>query len=109
MRSDVAHSALGVDMVLQAADQAEMTNLHYPTKTTGSRQCPNYCGYPYEGSDTGSQDDIDIDGAGCNTAGSQSEPRTTLATILGLAGLGAVGVRRRRTKRARRAQRNPVP
>ena len=92
MRSDVAHSALSVDMYLQAsADQTELTNQHYPTKTTG-----DYCGPGYDGGPGDSSGPGASNGPGCSTTGPQDGPATTLAILLGVVGIGAAGIRRRR-------------
>jgi Uncharacterized protein conserved in bacteria (DUF2330) len=99
MRSDVAHSALSVDMILKAsADQSELTNLHYLQKTTGPQPCPSYeeyCGYPQEAGYPGNYD-YGLDNGGCSTTGSSSETGITVASILGFIGASAIGARRRR-------------
>jgi len=97
MRSDVAHSALSADMVLQAsADQHELTNRHYPKKTTGD-ECPYGGGSDGGGSGgRGNPDTGATNGQGCSTTGPLDAAGTTVAVLVGLMTFGAAGVRRRR-------------
>jgi len=115
MRSDVAHAALSVDMILGAAtDQAELTNLHYPTKTTGDAGCPPVQACPEMDSEAGCCGDAHDPSCGdaackpgkeggcnsCNTAGSDGDARTTVGIFAAvLAALAASSRRRRRRAR----------
>jgi hypothetical protein len=101
MRSDVAHSALTVDMVLQAsADQSELTNLHYPANQTGQPVCPVYNGNCEQ---TGllPRDQAIAAANGTNRSGGCTASRwgggswTSTAVALGLIGFGAIRIRRR--------------
>jgi hypothetical protein len=101
MRSDVVHSALTVDMVLQAsADQSELTNLHYPANQTGQPVCPVYNGNCEQ---TGllPRDQAIAAANGTNRSGGCTASRwgggswTSTAVALGLIGFGAIRIRRR--------------
>jgi MYXO-CTERM domain-containing protein len=73
MRSDVAHSALSVDMILKAsADQSELSNLHYPTKTIGTAPC-GYSG----GSGSGSSGSSSGSGSPCDSSSSSGSTGST--------------------------------
>jgi uncharacterized protein DUF2330 len=94
MRSDVAHSALSVDMVLQASsDQGELTNLHYPSRTAGEPPCPPLEDYCY-GDDAGLG--AMGDKGGCSATGSPNGPGTTLVILARVSGLVGASFRRRR-------------
>jgi hypothetical protein len=114
MRSDVAKSALSVDMALQAsADQSELTNVHTPGQQIGEPVCPVYdddCevvgsapgggtvdgGTALPGADVGGGA---AGGSGCTTSGppGPAEPMGTTAGVL--VALAAVSVVRARAKR----------
>ena len=101
MRSDVAQSALSVDMILGAsADQAELTNIHYPQLQIGEPQCPVYddqCAetgtVPRSQAASGT---ATTGTGGCSTTPPRTFRETTLALVLGLGGLLALGRTRRR-------------
>jgi hypothetical protein len=104
MRSDVAKSALSVDMALEASsDQSELTNLHTPGQQIGEPECPVYnnsC--EVTGSAPRSQVEASSSpgGGGCATSPppskSTSEPGIGLGILMALAGIGAVRARRKR-------------
>jgi hypothetical protein len=101
MRSDVAHSALTVDMVLQAsADQSELTNLHYPANQTGQPVCPVYNGnceqtglLPRDQAVAAANQS-----SGCSASRLKAGSWTSTAIALGLIGLGALRSRSRRRR-----------
>jgi hypothetical protein len=106
MRSDVAHSALTSDMVLQAsADQSEVSNLHYPQKQIGQPECPVYDSSTCAQTGTLPRDQAiaaaNGDG-GCNAARRSAGSRTSIAIALGLVGLAAIRSRRRRPSKSER-------
>jgi hypothetical protein len=95
MRSDVAKSALSVDMALEASsDQSELTNQHNPGQQIGQPVCPVYnddCEV------TGSAPRNQTEGApgasgggGCTTSRPPSESGTTTGVLLGLVGVGVM-------------------
>jgi hypothetical protein len=106
MRSDVAHSALTSDMVLQAsADQSEVSNLHYPQTQIGEPECPVYntATCAQTGSLPRSRAIAAVaaagGGAGCNEARESGGSRTSIAVALGFIGLASILGRRRRSRR----------
>ncbi len=99
MRSDVAHSALSEDMVLQAsADQGELTNTHVAQQEIGQPLCTVYDDNCAANGEVPRNQATANAGGGCTTTRSKTGARTTLALLLALAGLEAVRLRRRRTR-----------
>jgi len=107
MRSDVAQSALSVDMTLQASsDQSELTNVHVAQLEIGEPQCAVYSAECEQvGTAPRSQAQAQaaalaasgIGGAGCAT----TPPRDTsmsLGILLALAGVMALRIRQRRAR-----------
>jgi hypothetical protein len=87
IRSDLARAALSQDLVLQAsADQTELTNMRYPTKSINAPACPTYPPCP-DGSDGGSGD-VNATGGGCALS-----PEGNGLTTLALAALAGIWVR----------------
>jgi hypothetical protein len=114
MRSDIAHTALTVDLSLEAAtDQSELTNIHNPTQQIGQPLCPTYddnCNVTGEVprdqaiAASGGQalgGGVGEGGAGCSTTVTHSRlgSRLALGTILGFLGFGAIRARRRQRRR----------
>jgi hypothetical protein len=112
MRSDVAQSALSVDMALQAAtDQSEISNIHTPQTEIGEPLCPVYnntcsqVGVAPRGQAqaSASASAISGGGAGCST----TRPRTGTAPTFGffaafaLLGGARVAWKRRAARRDR--------
>jgi Uncharacterized protein conserved in bacteria (DUF2330) len=115
LRSDVAHSALSSDLVIQASsDQGELSNTYTTSQQIGQPQCPifdsscfqsgtlprdqadayaaaNYPGYGNSGGGC----------AGCRTTSGPLGARATIGILLGLAVLGAARSRKRTQRRAR--------
>ena len=102
MRSDVAKSALSVDMALEAAtDQSEMTNLHNPGKQIGEPECPVYdnsCNVTGSAPRSVAEAQASNGGSsgGCSTSRPPSEPGTTTGILLALAGITAVRLGKKR-------------
>jgi hypothetical protein len=95
MRSDVAHSALSEDMILEAAkDPSELTNQHIPDKQTGQPSCPIYDDNCVPTASVPRDQALADANGGCNTKRPRGE--STLAIVLGLAGLGALRFQRKR-------------
>jgi MYXO-CTERM domain-containing protein len=98
MRSDVAQSALSVDMALQASsDQSEMTNLHTPGQQIGEPQCAIY-NSDCEQTGTAPRSQaiaMATSSNGCSTTQPKSRTAPTLAGLMALAGLVLVRSRRR--------------
>jgi len=103
LRSDVAHSALSVDMALAGStDQSEKTNILNPQKQIGEPQCTVYnSSCVPTGTAPRSQviaSEATGGGGSCNTSRSSDEgPGAALAIVAGM--LGLVVVRARRAKR----------
>jgi hypothetical protein len=104
MRSDVAKSALSVDMALEAsADQSELTNIHYPGKQVGEPECPVYnSSCEVTGMAPRSQAQADANslttggGGGCSTTRPANESGAATGALLALAGIGLVRSRKKR-------------
>ncbi len=99
MRSDVVHSALSTDMYLEASkDQAELTNLHYPTAQIGQPLCPVYdsdCNQIGEAP----RDQVLADAnGGCNTTRSPSSSRGAVAFLLAAIGFTVMRLKRKRRR-----------
>ena len=104
MRSDVAKSALSVDMYLQAAaNQAELSNELLPTQEIGEPYCPIYNGNCQQtGTAPRSQAVASSgNGNGCSTATPRNEVGSTLCFLVAFGGVAAVRARRRRRRSAR--------
>jgi MYXO-CTERM domain-containing protein len=107
LRSDVAHSALTSDMVLQASsDPSEVSNLHYPQKQIGQPECPVYKSTTCSQTGTLPRDQAiaaaskgGVGGVGCSATRGSTSSRAPLAIALGLVGLAAIRNRRRRNPR----------
>ena len=101
MRSDVAQSALSVDMALgAAADPSELTNIHTATKEIGEPLCPIYstsnCGQvtgtaPRSVAQAGASSES----GGCSTAQPRTPTAPALTGLLALVGLGVLRLRKR--------------
>jgi uncharacterized protein DUF2330 len=106
LRSDIAHSALSNDLVIQAAsDQSELSNTYNATQQIGQPLCPIYDGncnqtaeVPRDQAlaDENGQSSTSEGGCGCKTTSGQVGWRTTLGIIAAAASLGVVRSRRRR-------------
>jgi hypothetical protein len=105
MRSDVAQSALSVDMSLAAsADQSELSNVHTPQIEIGEPVCPVYnetCSevgtLPLSQIQAQAGQTSNAGASGCATIPRQEGARGTVAAIFAL--LGVVGVRLRQKRR----------
>ena len=96
MRSDVAHAALSVDMVLEASkDQSELTNQHIAQIQIGQPLCPVYDGNCTQTGEVPRDQALASTNGGCNAMPSRSASRTTFAALLGIAAFAALRVRRR--------------
>jgi MYXO-CTERM domain-containing protein len=105
LRSDLVHSALNVDLVLQAAgDQSQLATLRQVTKEANQPQCPIYQGCTVVGTGPRDQAQAAQNGGsgggetfGCSTSASTAEDGTVLAigALAGLLGLAAIRIRRR--------------
>jgi hypothetical protein len=103
MRSDVAKSALSVDMALEAStDQSELSNIHYPGQQVGEPECAVYnSSCQVTGSAPRSQaqaaaNSLSTGGGGCSTTRPPSEGGATTGVLLALAGIGLVRARKKR-------------
>ena len=108
IRSDIAHTALTVDLNLMASpDQSELTNIHNPTQQIGQPLCPSYdnnCNVI--GEVPRSVAIAESSGGGCSTtvARSQVGSRLAIGGILGFLGVGAIRARRRQTRASKKRQ-----
>ncbi len=101
MRSDIAHSALGNDLTLEApADQSELTNQYDTTKQIGQPECPVFNQCNVVGMVPRNQAIAAASGGGCNATPTTSASPLVLASLGGF--LGFVAVRARRRRRAGR-------
>jgi hypothetical protein len=113
MRSDVAQSALSVDMILQASsDQSELTNLHVAQQEIGEPQCAVYntdtCEQVGTAPRSQAQAEAQAQGsatsgatgggssAGCSTTPPRGGSETTIVLALALGGIVSVQLRRKR-------------
>lgn len=98
IRADLARAALSEDLVLQAsADQSELTNARYPTKSINKPQCPTYPPCPADGgTNNPNPNDPTVTGGGCVVAPDDSG-LTTLA-LVALAAILTRGVAPRRKR-----------
>jgi hypothetical protein len=104
MRSDLAHSALSADLVLQAAaDQSELTNLHYPAQQIGEPLCPTYDSNCNQTGEAPRSAAISASSGGCSTTAQSSTLGTQVIAVGCMAFLGLGTFRSRR--RGRRAGR----
>jgi hypothetical protein len=104
MRSDIAHTAMTTDFVIQAsADQSEMSNVRTVTQSI-NESCPIYQGCKVVGNGTPDEARAAQNSAGNESFGCATGPSRTndLTFALG-AGLGLVVVRIVRRRRQRRA------
>jgi hypothetical protein len=105
IRSDIAHSALTVDLTLQASsDQSELSNVHNVTSQIGEPECPVYDG---NCNVTGEAPRSEVTasgspggGGGCSTSRAPSTlgSEGALAAFLGFVGFGLVQSRRRKQR-----------
>jgi hypothetical protein len=118
IRSDLSHSALGTDLVLQASqDQSQMPNNYRVTQSVNAPQCPavpNPCppcsgpGGSYDGGPYGTgPGGVKVSGAspgqesfGCAAAPSTDESGGAGVELLlaGIFGVSVIGARRRRSR-----------
>jgi hypothetical protein len=105
MRSDLVHSALSADLVIQAStDQSELTNLHYPTRQVGEPLCPIYDANCNAIGEAPRSATTQSSSGGCSTT-AQGSPIGTQLIAVGCAaflGLGSLRSRRKARRRARR-------
>jgi hypothetical protein len=88
IRSDIAHAAMTVDLILQAsADQSELSNVRVVTRSV-NEQCPLYDGCNVVGTGTPAQAQAREHGGGCATSTRAMADRT--AGLGALAGMGAL-------------------
>jgi MYXO-CTERM domain-containing protein len=103
LRSDVTHSALTVDLVLQASgDQSELSPLRQVTREANQPQCPIYQGCQVVGQGPrdqaiAAQNQGGSESFNCSTAGSNAADGTVVAigALAGLLGLAGIRMRRR--------------
>jgi MYXO-CTERM domain-containing protein len=108
MRSDVAQSALSVDMQLQASsDQTELSNTLVAQQEIGEPQCTIYSATTCEAIGTAPRSQAQaqaaaqassVGGGGCATTPSHGNTRTTLALLFALGGITALRARKRRQR-----------
>jgi MYXO-CTERM domain-containing protein len=108
MRSDVAQSALSVDMSLQAsADQSELSNAHIAQKEIGEPQCAIYsaatCGQVGTAPRSQAQAQAaaqaaSVGGGGCATTPPRDRTSATFAALFALSGIVAFRLRQRRRR-----------
>ncbi len=103
MRSDVAQSALSVDMILGAStDQSELSNVHVAQQQIGEPQCPVYNTTTCAQIGTAPRSQAEAAQAsaggssGCSTTQPQNDTKTTLAILFALGGVAAFRIRRKR-------------
>jgi hypothetical protein len=102
MRSDVAKSALSVDMALEASsDQSELTNQHNPGQQIGEPECPVYdsdCEVTGTAPRSEAAASSSVGGSGCTTTGParESEPSGATGALIVLAGLTLVRAQKKR-------------
>jgi hypothetical protein len=109
MRSDVAQSALSVDMSLQAStDQTELSNVHVAQQEIGEPICPIYSPTTCEQVGTAPRSQAraqaaaqasSVAGGGCATTPTRDRTGTTLAGLFSVGGLAAFRIARKRRKR----------
>ena len=110
MRSDLAHSALSEDLVLQAStDQAELTNLHYPTQEVGEPLCPTYDSNCNQTGEAPRSLASPSTSGGCSTTAQRSTLGTQAIAVgcLAFLGLGTLRSRRKGKRTARSWKRRP--
>ena len=104
MRSDIAHAALDVDLVLEASsDSSELSNLYDTTGQIGQPLCPIYQGCTPVGEvprDQAIAENGGLGGAGCNTARSGARSDIVFAGLTSFAGIGFIRSRRKRRSAA---------
>jgi len=97
MRSDLAHSALSADLVIQAAaDQSELTNLHYPTREVGEPLCPTYDSNCNQTGEAPRSAATSASSGGCSTTAQSSTLGTQVIAVGCVAFLGFGTLRSRR-------------
>jgi hypothetical protein len=102
MRSDVAKSALSVDMALEAStDQSELTNQHNPGQQIGEPECPVYdsnCEVTGTAPRSEAAASSAVGGSGCTTTRPARESESSGATgiLIVLAGLTLVRAQKKR-------------
>jgi MYXO-CTERM domain-containing protein len=97
MRTDIAHAALGTDLILQAsADQGELTNVYSPGKQIGQPQCPVFDNQCEVTGQVPRDQAVAASNGGCNATRSTSGSPMALLGLAGFLGLGAIRSRRRR-------------
>lgn len=100
IRSDIAHAAMTVDLVLQAsADQSELSNVRQASQSV-NETCPIYDGCSVVGTGTPAQSAASLNKGGCDaTARSLAGAPTESGVLAGLMGLGAARALRARSRR----------
>jgi hypothetical protein len=104
MRSDVAQSALSVDMTLAAsADQSELSNVHIPQLEIGEPLCPVYnesCAevgtLPRSQVQAQGEETSNSGASGCATIPRRDGTRGTLGALLALGGVVVFRLRQKR-------------
>ena len=105
MRSDVAQSALSVNMILGAStDQSELTNVHVAQQQIGEPECPVYSSATCAQIGTAPRSQAQADAAlasaggssGCSTTRPENDMKTTLGVLFALGGVTAFRIRRKR-------------
>ena len=109
LRSDIAHTALGVDLQLQASsDQSEVSNIYNPSQQVGEPLCPIYdqsCEQvgtaPQSQAQAMAAAQSKLTSGGCSAASDRTHVSsgTALGAFLGLFGFVAIRSRRRRSAR----------
>jgi len=105
MRSDLAHSALSADLVIQAAaDQSELTNLHYPTQEIGEPLCPTYDSNCNQTGEAPRSAATSASSGGCSTTAQNSTLGTQVIAVgcIAFLGLGTLRSRRKAKRIPRR-------
>ena len=100
MRSDIAQSALSVDMSLEATtDQSELTNQHVPQQEIGEPLCPVYDSNCNVTKSVPRSQTQASPGGGCSTTRSGRASDSTLGFFLAFFGISAVRARQKRQTR----------
>jgi len=105
IRSDIAHTALTVDLQLEASsDPSELSNVHNTTSQIGEPECPVYnnsCQVTGSAPRSVAIADASPGGGGCSTATTRSSfgSSAALGAMFGLIGFGVLRSRRKRRAR----------
>lgn len=101
-RSDIAHSAMTKDLVVQASlDQSELSNVRNLTRSV-NETCPIYDGCNVVGTGTPAQSSASLSKSGCAASPAVAGASTGSGAVAGLIGL-LVAARARRRRAAGRA------